>query len=160
MQEKKYWIEKLNLESHPEGGYFKESYRAKENYNFENFKGLRNISTGIYFLLDSKSFSAFHRIKSDMWHFYEGDPLRVHIINQNGTYSYQDLGRDLDSGMKLQFVVPANCWFASEVKEGGSYSLVGCTVSPGFNFHDFELADKNLATQFPEYRKIINRLTH
>ena len=159
MKEKEYWVKHLGLEPHPEGGFFKETYRSKLSQSFQGFESNRNVSTGIYFLLESGNFSAFHRIKSDeMWHFYYGDPLRVHIIFEDGTYQFQDIGREPENGMKLQFVVPANCWFASEVKPRGKYSLVGCTVAPRFDFEDFELAGNNLITQFPAHRSIIDRL--
>lgn len=161
MKTKEYWVEKLNLEQHPEGGYFKETYRSEETIEIENIEGKRNLATGIYFLIDSGNFSAFHRIKSDeMWHFYGGDPLVVHMIDDEGNYIRQTIGADIEKGELLQFVVPANVWFASEVVERGDYSLVGCTVSFGFDFRDFELATAYLSEQYPEHSKIIERLTH
>ena len=89
MKTKEFWIDKLELEKHPEGGYFKETYRSKEELNLSSIdnklKGKRNLSTGIYFLIEAFNFSAFHRIKSDeMWHFYDGDPLIVHMIDMDG----------------------------------------------------------------------------
>lgn len=161
MKNKKYWIDQLELEKHPEGGYFAESYRSKIKAEFDGFEGERNLSTGIYFLIDQGVFSAFHRIKSDeMWHFYTGNPLIVHMIDAKGNYSNQIIGANVEKGEKLQFVVPAEVWFASEVKNGGDYSLVGCTVSPGFNFADFELAEANLAQKFPQHRELLLRLIH
>jgi predicted cupin superfamily sugar epimerase len=126
----------------------------------EGFSGSRNLSTGIYFLLDSNNFSAFHRIKSDeMWHFYEGDPLVVHMIDLEGKYLRQEIGLDIENGQLPQFVVPAGYWFASEVLEGGEYSFVGCTVSPGFDFNDFELANRNeLMKTFPSHATVLHRL--
>ena len=134
MKTKMQWIEELDLLPHPEGGYYKETYRSDDEIDLKSIYadrfGKRSLSTGIYFLLDNESFSAFHRIKSDeMWHFYEGDPLIVHMIDSSGHYTKQLVGRDVQNGEKLQFVVKAGVWFASEVIEGGSYSLVGCTVS-------------------------------
>ncbi len=158
-------ITTLNLQKHPEGGYFKESYRSEGVIPSEVLKdgidGDRNYCTGIYFLLTSDNFSAFHRIKQDeMWHFYEGSPLIVHMIDKEGNYSFQKVGLDLENDQVPQFVVPKGVWFASEVMKPDSYSFVGCTVAPGFDFADFELAEKDsLISEFPKYSKIINRLT-
>lgn len=159
MKTKEYWVKNLELEHHPEGGYFKETYRSQREVEIEGIEGKRNLTTGIYFLIDSMNFSAFHRIKSDeMWHYYAGDPLIVHMIDLNGKYFTQKIGPNLEEGEQLQFVVPANYWFASEVTKGGNYSLVGCTVSFGFDFNDFELADRSLEERYPEHKKIIKRL--
>jgi len=159
-------INKLNLQKHPEGGFFKETYRSEgvipQSALPDEFSGDRNYCTGIYFLLTSDSFSAFHRIKQDeMWHFYEGSPLIVHMIDKEGDYSFQEIGLDFEGGQVPQFVVPKGVWFASEVMNPGSYSFVGCTVSPGFDFSDFELAEKKLLIEdFPKHSKTIARLTH
>lgn len=154
-----YWVEHLNLQPHPEGGFFKETYRSEIKLQpFEN-NGERSLSTGIYFLITSGNFSAFHRIKSDeMWHFYAGSPLTVHIIETDGTYTELNIGLDLVKGQLPQAVVPAEAWFASE--SSGEYSLVGCTVSPGFDFTDFELAyQSDLIKLFPSHKELITRLT-
>lgn len=95
-----------------------------------------------------------------MWHFYEGDPLRVHMIDASGNYSYQDIGLDFAQNQRPQIVVPAGVWFASEVVDGGNYSLVGCTVSPGFDFEDFELAKRErLVEDYPMHKQVIEQLT-
>lgn len=159
-----YFIKHLQLQPHPEGGYFKETYRSTGTIAKQclpaAFNGDRNYSTSIYFLLQQNDFSAFHRIRSDeCWHFYEGGPLLIHVINEEGEYSCTRLGRSLDSGEVLQFVVPAMCWFASEPAPGTEFSLVGCTVAPGFNFSDFEMADaKTLARDYPLHDVLIQRL--
>ena len=163
MKTKEQWVDELSLMPHPEGGFYKETYRAEDqldlNAIYPNRYGKRSLSTGIYFLLDKSNFSAFHRIKSDeMWHFYDGDPLVVHMIDDEGNYTSQTIGRDINNGEKLQFVVKGGLWFASEVKNGGEYSLVGCTVSFGFDFQDFELADSRLIEKFPQNELLINRL--
>ncbi|MEQ8910626.1 MAG: cupin domain-containing protein [Vicingaceae bacterium] len=161
MHTKEFWVKKLNLQAHPEGGFYKETYRSLIQGEFDGFSNKRNLSTGIYFLLDSDSFSAFHRIKSDeMWHHYEGSALTVHMIHEDGEYRKQKIGKNVDQGEVPQFVVPANVWFASEIEEEKGYALVGCTVAPGFDFADFELADKKLKTIFPQHRKLIVRLSH
>ena len=160
MYNKEYWIKGLNLLSHPEGGYFKENYRSTIKISIKELKEKRDLMTSIYFLLTSSNFSAFHRIKSDeLWHFHDGDPLVVHSINKRGELQSRVLGKKISDGHQLQFVVNAGDWFASEVLEGGDYSLVGCTVAPGFDFTDFELADSKLQMQFPNHKALINRLT-
>ncbi|MEP2508663.1 MAG: cupin domain-containing protein, partial [Reichenbachiella sp.] len=136
-----YWIDHLGLEPHPEGGYYKETYRSSAQVSFPDYQDQRNVSTGIYFLLTKGNFSAFHRIKSDeMWHFYAGDSVSIFIIYPTGELKEIRLGLDLENGEVPQAVVPANCWFASKVSITGKYGLVGCTVAPGFDFIDFEMA--------------------
>jgi predicted cupin superfamily sugar epimerase len=158
------WIEKLRLEPHPEGGYFRQTYRSSVTIAREalpaGFAGARAASTAIYFLLEGKNFSAFHRLNSDeMWHFYEGDPLIVHVIEPDGKYFSILLGRDLDAGQVLQAVVPAGCWFASHVADWNSFVLVGCTVAPGFDFADFEMGKREeLVRAYPQHRELIERL--
>ena len=134
-------IEKLGLAPHPEGGYFRETYRSnlilKGTDMHSDMEGERNCCTSIYFLLTSDSFSAFHRIKQDeIWHFYSGSPVEIHMINKDGEYKKIFLGLDLDEDIFPQFTVMANTWFAANIKEPNSYGLVGCTVSPGFDFRD------------------------
>lgn len=155
-----YWVDQLGLEAHPEGGFFKENYRSTKQYDFDGFEGSRSVSTGIYFLLTENNFSAFHRIKSDeMWHFYAGGSLRVWMIDEQGLVAHQDIGLELEKGQLPQFTVPAGVWFASEVLAGQSYSLVGCTVAPGFDFQDFELASSEaLFNEFPQHKALIERL--
>lgn len=163
MKNKEYWINKLDLSKHPEGGYYKETYRSELDLELgdlnADWKGKRNLCTGIYFLLAQESFSAFHRIKSDeLWHFYDGDPITIHMIDKSGNYSAQDLGRNIEEGEVLQYLVPANTWFASEIKSDRNYALVGCTVSFGFDFNDFEMAGKSLVAQYPNHADVLNRL--
>lgn len=132
-------IKHYNLLPHPEGGYFQETYKAKETFITE--RGERSASTGIFYLLKKGQGSKLHRIKSDeMWHFYEGDPLIVYEENEKGERKETVLGRDFKKGQKLQYVVPAGVWFGAYLPEGSEFALVGCTVSPGFDFQDFELA--------------------
>lgn len=159
-------VNQLGLEPHPEGGYFKELYRAEGEINKENlgsdYNGKRNYSTSIYFLLTSDSFSAFHRIKQDeIWHFYDGSPILLHEITPLGEHLKTVIGRDLSNGQVPQYVVPGGNWFAAEVIDKNSYSFVGCTVAPGFSFDDFELKpEAYLCSLFPGQKKIIARLTH
>ncbi len=147
-------IRRLQLIPHPEGGYYRETYRSDVTVHLpEIFSGPRSAATGIYYLLEKRDFSAFHRIKSDeMWHFYAGDPIRVHVLNQDA-YECIELGTGL-----YQAVVPAGAWFAAE--STGAFSLVGCTVAPGFDFADFEMADKGqLLQRYKEHADLIERLT-
>lgn len=160
----RYYIEQLQLQPHPDGGYYKESYRSAMNIAAsclpKDIGGDRSCSTAIYFLLRQGDFSAFHRIKSDeCWHFYEGGTLLIHVLHQNGEYHYVRLGRNIQEGEMFQFVVPAGAWFASEPAGSSFFALVGCTVAPGFDFADFEMAIKeNLLQQFPGLESLITRL--
>ena len=125
------------------------------------FQGDRPASTSIYFLLAKGDFSGFHRIASDeLWHFYYGGPLLVYEIGHSGRLTTHRLGPDADAGEAFQTMVKAGSWFASAPAPGSEYSLVGCTVAPGFDFAEFELADrKTLSDQFPEHAALIRRLT-
>jgi len=159
------YIDALQMEAHPEGGYFKETYRSHHLMDVPQADGgttvQRNVSTGIYFLLEKSNFSAFHKIQSDeMWHFYAGHALEVLELNEIGELCCTRLGSNILGGEVHQHVVPANTWFASRVAAGGSFSLVGCTVAPGFDFADFCLADRAmLVAVFPQHSKTIAELT-
>ena len=147
-------IAALALNPHPEGGYYKETYRSPEQVKREalpeRFDGGRSFCTGIYYLLEAGDFSAFHRIKSDeMWHFYGGGPLELHLLH-NGAHIQVFIGPDVIKGHYPQFVVPAGAWFASRPAVKAAYSFVGCTVSPGFDFADFEMARREVLIE--EYR--------
>jgi predicted cupin superfamily sugar epimerase len=160
----KWWIERLGLKPHPEGGYYRQTYKADLLIAKEalpaGFTGARAVSTAIYFLLEGENFSAFHRLRSDeIWHFYEGGPLVVDVISA-GECSAIFLGRDPEAGQVLQAVVRAGCWFASHVADWKSWALAGCTVSPGFEFEDFEMGKRGeLVELYPHYRELIERLT-
>ena len=155
------YVELLGLEPHPEGGYYKETYRGDTEVLVTDFDGSRNVSTGIYYLLEDGSFSAFHRIKSDeMWHFYDGTGLSVYMIGENGELEILRLGRNIVKGETLQAVVPAGRWFASRVENENGFALVGCTVSPGFDFNDFEMANREeLMSEYPLHSEVIKSLT-
>jgi predicted cupin superfamily sugar epimerase len=154
------WAEYLGMSPHPEGGWYKETYRASGSIEPQGFDGERSFSTAIFFLLTADVFSAFHRIRSDeVWHFYAGDGLTVHEIDVDGAYTAHRLGPDPDIGESFQLMIPAGSWFASEVTHGGEYGLVGCTVAPGFDFRDFEMAQRAVLTsQFPQHAEVIARL--
>lgn len=159
----KYYIEKLQLEKHPEGGYYREIYRSAEMFttDYPSRRKKRNYSTSIYFLLDGKQVSKFHKLRSDeLWHFYDGSTVLIHIIDKAGRYLKVKIGKNIAEGEVYQTVIQNNNWFAAEVVDKKSYALVGCTVSPGFDFSDFEFAERNVLTKkFPELEEIIFRLT-
>jgi uncharacterized protein len=154
-------IKKLKLKKHPEGGYYSETYRSqisiKKNHLPKKFGSDRNLKTSIYFLLHGNNFSSFHRLKADeVWHFYSGVPLNIYVIQKNGKLKKIVLGKN----HLYQAVIEAEQWFAAEVTEPKSYSLVGCTVSPGFDYRDLELGKKeNLIEIYPHLKKLIERLT-
>lgn len=143
-----YWIETLGLAPHPEGGYFRETYRSA-------------FSTAIYFLLPGDQVSALHRIKSDeLWHFHAGSRLTLFVIHPEGRLERVALGPRADNGEALQAVVPAGCWFGAVVNDLASYALAGCTVALPFEFDDFELGDPaRLLAEYPQHRAVIERLT-
>jgi predicted cupin superfamily sugar epimerase len=132
-------IEQLQLSPHPEGGHFRETYRAGQTVPTP--RGPRPASTAILFLLQAGERSRWHRLHSDeVWHFHAGGGLLVHQISPSGIAQTTRLGMELSSGERPQHVVPAGHWFAAEPISGRAWSLVSCTVAPGFTFADFELA--------------------
>lgn len=153
-----YYVEQLGMLPHPEGGYFRQTYLSP--LNVQTPRGERPVSTAIYYLLEQGDYSAFHTLKSDeCWHFYAGGPLLLHIIYPSGEYACITLNGQLEQGGRLQYVVPAHTWFAAEPAPGSTFSLAGCTVSPGFVFDDFELARKaSLSAAYPSHAKLISRL--
>jgi len=165
MDSAKHWIKQLKLQLHPEGGYYKETYRSSENIPADGlpkrFSGERTFSTAIYYLLEKPNFSAFHRIKQDeIWHFYDGSSLTIHVISPKGEYAALKLGKKIEKGESPQIVVPAGTYFAAEVNNKSSYTLSGCTVAPGFDFADFEMPSRDdLLNLFPNHQTIINTFT-
>ncbi len=160
-----YWIEKFKLIEHREGGCYREIYRSGEQIPAGSlpprYKGPRVFSTAIYYLLKGEDFSAFHRLHSDeIWHFYTGSSLTIYSINPHGVLSQVLLGNDFESGEVFQAVIPLGSWFAAQPIEVHSFSLVGCTVSPGFDIGDFEMGERGeLIKLFPQHREIITRFT-
>ena len=163
-QTAQHFIKCLNLQLHPEGGWYRETYRAAETIPAaalpERFPGDRQFSTAIYYLLEEGDFSAIHRIKSDeCWHWYAGGTLYIHVIEPGGNYYRVSLGCEMEKGELFQFVVPALAWFASEPAPQSDFVLTGCTVSPGFDFSDFAMAEKNgLIDKYPNQKQLISRL--
>ncbi|SAK64841.1 hypothetical protein AWB79_03158 [Caballeronia hypogeia] len=156
-------IQRLKLEPHPEGGFFRETYRANGNVTREGEGALRSASTAIYFLLCDGAHSAWHRIRSDeVWHFYAGDPLDVHVLDAKGMLVTHRLGNALDhEDAVFQAVVKAGDWFAAVCRDANGAALVGCTVAPGFEFSEFELAAPGvLEARYPQHRELIARFGH
>jgi len=157
-------VKKYEMLPHPEGGWYKETYRSEEQVNGstlpERFSGNRSLSTAIYFLMEKGNFSGFHRIKSDeCWHFYAGQTLLIYVIDNVGKLEIVKLGNNIELGERFQYVVPANYWFASRPADESEFSFVGCTVAPGFDFADFELAFADtLFLQYPQHKLVIDSL--
>jgi uncharacterized protein len=148
-----------------EGGYFRQTYRAAgtipEGVLPSAYKGSRNYSTAIYFLLTPDTFSAMHRLPTDeVFHFYLGDPVEVIQITPGGTGETVVMGPDLRNAQVLQCVVPGGYWQGARLIEGGSWALLGTTVAPGFEFADYEHGIRaKLVREFPEYEVPITALT-
>lgn len=157
MRSPQYWIDTLALTNHAEGGAFSEIFRSQEKDN----KGL-SIYTHIYFLLAQGQFSAFHRLQTDeLWHFYAGGPLQLHIIEPDGMLHTQTIGHDPANGQAFCTLVKGQTWFAAEPAPGVEYSLCGCTMAPGFEYSNFELAKTNeLVQQYPMHRSLIELLSY
>ena len=171
------WIAHLGLSTHPEGGHYRETYRSQEIVAADHlparFSVDHHFSTAIYYLLQAPDFSAFHQIKQDeLWHFYHGSGLTIHVITPDGDYQTLKLGSDPRKGQAFQQVVKAGDWFAASIDDssiddssadsaqGNHFALVGCTVAPGFEFADFELANQaSLIKAFPQHQNIIKRFT-
>lgn len=160
-----YWINKLELIAHPEGGYYKETYRSPDllpsGIVNGKFDGARNCSTSIFYLLKSGQVSTFHRLKSDeIVHFYYGSCMSYYVIHANGELQKIKLGNNPENGELLQLLLKGGCWFGSHVEIPNSFALIGCTVSPGFDFHDFEISNrKKMTAKYPQYEDIIKKLT-
>ncbi|HOB60822.1 MAG TPA: cupin domain-containing protein [Candidatus Competibacteraceae bacterium] len=158
------WIAYLQLEPHPEGGYFRRAYAAQLQLPagaLPDHGAERAVATAIYYLLPAGQRSRLHRLKSDeLWHFYTGSPLTVQVLGASGECATWRLGPDPRVGQHFLLPIRAGCWFGATVDEPSGFSLIGCTVAPGFDFADFELADRDaLLRQYPHYAKFIERLT-
>ncbi len=157
-------ISALGLVRHPEGGWFRESYRSPEQIEAHalppRFGGSRVLCTAIYFLLQQGEISALHRIKSDeLWHYHAGSSLLIHTFTPGDGYRQLRLGPGIASGEEYQVVAPAGSWFGAEL-QGGDFALVGCTVAPGFDFADFEMGSREeLLRHYPEQGVVIHRMT-
>ena len=143
-------IEKLRLEPHPEGGYYRQIYG-------NDGSGKKDVST-IYYMLTANDISAFHRLHGvvEIWYYHAGQPLNLYVIDTEGNLTIHNLSPDGE----MQVVIQPEEWFAAEIPSKNGFCLVGCAVAPAFTFENFELADKNeLLRQYPQYSELIEKLT-
>lgn len=157
-QDASYWIDQLNLQPHPEGGYYKEVFRSQQQVSRSGSTDIKQACTSIYYLLEGENYSGFHRIMSDeVWYFHKGVPLNIHVINTGGNSEVWELS-DRPTG-NLSLVVPGGLWFAAEIPSKKGYTLVSCAVAPGFEFSEFEMADREtLCQHYPGHNELFNRL--
>ena len=153
-----YWIDRLELQPHPEGGYYKEVFRSAVQVTRPSSDTIKQACTSIYYLLEGKDYSGFHKLLSDeIWYFHKGVPVLVHVIDQDGVYTTHELS-DTESG-SLSVVVEAGLWFAAEVPSGKNFTLMSCVVAPGFEFTEFEMGKKDeLKALYPQHSLILDRL--
>lgn len=153
-----YWIHRLNMTPHPEGGYFKEVYRSEMKVKKEGTEVERSAMTSIYYLLENESFSAFHRIKSpESWYFHQGAPLLIYSF-EGGKLVCRELSDEEDGS--LQITMEPDIWFAARLKTPHTFCLVSCAVAPGFEYEEFELINRaTLLSEYPDSEKEIIELT-
>jgi uncharacterized protein len=148
-----------------EGGFYKETYRSNELILKENlpsrYQGSRSFSTAIYYLLTPESYSALHKLPTDeIFHFYMGDPVEMLQLYEDGTGKVITIGNNIDKGYYPQIIVPRNTWQGSKLIEGGEFALLGTTMSPSFEFEDFEPFDWNeVDKKYSAYSEMIRKLT-
>lgn len=165
MQNADYYISRLQMTAHPEGGHYKEVYRSPEHITDAEvsftYQETRPLATSIYFLLRSGEVSHFHRLVQDeLWYYHAGSPLTVSVIHPDGSYQEHHIGPNLDAGQSLQAIIPGGSIFGSWAHQPDTFSLVGCMVTPGFDFRDFELfTTSQLLAQYPAHESIIRKLT-
>jgi predicted cupin superfamily sugar epimerase len=153
-----HWINHLNLQPHPEGGYYKEVFRSTNEVTRAGATVTKQACTSIYYLLEGRDFSGFHRLASDeLWYFHKGAPLHIQVIDNQGKQTTIELS-DGDTG-SLQAIIPPNTWFAAEIPSGSGFALVSCAVAPGFDFAEFEMAKREeLLKQYPQHGALLERL--
>ncbi|WP_448699222.1 cupin domain-containing protein [Mucilaginibacter sp. AW1-3] len=157
-QNAEHWIAKLNLQPHPEGGYYKEVYRSENQVSRPGSSQLKQACTSIYYLLEGDDYSGFHRLLSDeLWYFHQGSPLHIHVIDQQGNYSVHELS-DQPTG-SLSVAIAGGNWFASQIRLQSGFVLMSCVVAPGFEFSEFEMAkQQQLLLQYPQHSGVITKL--
>lgn len=158
-------VERLKLVPHPEGGYFREVYRSTARVDHPGLpdgeRRERSAGTLIYFLLSGDDFSAFHRVRwsDEIWHLYAGGPLELFVIDENGRLERRELTTNLTHGEPTT-LIPAGAWQSARLAAGAAWALGGCTVSPGFDYQDFEMPSAAaLLERYPEHAATIRRLT-
>lgn len=156
MRNAKYWIERLNLLPHPEGGYYREVYRSGDTIGHPEHSRERNLATSIYFLLEGENISHFHELSSDeLWYYHDGKGANIHVFDK-GQYQSYELSKDPKG--QLQVLLPAHSEFAAEVIGQDGYVLMGCVVTPGFDFEDFRLLKKKeMLEKYPGHSELIER---
>jgi len=152
-----YWIEHLNLKPHPEGGWYKEVFRSLQPVLRPGSDEINQACTSIYYLLENADYSGFHRIVSDeLWYFHKGSPLYIHVIDEDGVYTQYELS-DRETG-NLSVAVKGGLWFAAEIPSKQGFTLVSCAVAPGFEFSEFEMAEKDKMIQlYPQHADLLSR---
>lgn len=153
-----YYIQSLNLLSHPEGGYYREVFRSAEAVNRVGSAEVKQACTSIYYLLEGTDFSGFHRIASDeIWYFHKGQPLIIHMIQKDGSLVSHELSDESTGSFSV--IVQAGLWFAAELKTDNGFALVSCAVAPGFDFSEFEMAKRDvLVTSYPQHEFLLMRM--
>jgi hypothetical protein len=158
-------VERFELEPHPEGGYFREVYRASMQLDHPGIPDReacqRPAATLIYFLLSGDDFSALHRVRhsDEVWHLYAGGPLEITVIDERGRLGVRELTTDLGVGEPTT-MIPAGSWQSARLAPGAAWALGGCSVAPGFDYRDFEMpAAGELLALFPEHEATIRQLT-
>lgn len=163
MKSADYWIQKLDLKPHPEGGFYSEVFRSSINVDLQKlpigYKGDRRVASSIYFMLRSGDISKMHRLKSDeLWYYHCGSPIQIYIIDQEGNKHTKILGPDADNNESFCVHIPAGNIFAAEILKPDTYSLMSCVVAPAFEFDDFEMFDKDdLIQAYPKHTELFNR---
>ncbi len=157
IQTASFWIKQLKLQPHPEGGYYKEVFRSQQQVLRPGADTVKQACTSIYYLLEGKDYSGFHRLASDeIWYFHKGVPLLVHVIDEQGKYVKFELS-DFHPG-SLSVAIKADLWFAAEIPSGNGFTLASCAVAPGFEFSEFEMAKKDdMLAFYPQHTGLLNK---
>lgn len=153
-------IETLNLKRHPEGGFYRETYRSPLSFMPSGVAEPRNLVTLIYFMLTTLEFSKFHRIFYDeIWMFHDGAPIHIHLIDKEGALTTKKLGKRTEEGELPQILIPGNTLFGAELGTGDDFGLASCMVAPGFDFRDFELfTAEEMNHLFPRHTALFSRI--
>ncbi|RYU87954.1 cupin domain-containing protein [Mucilaginibacter terrigena] len=153
-----YWIDHLQLQPHPEGGYYKEVFRSPNQVTRAGATAGKQACTSIYYLLEGRDFSGFHRLASDeLWYFHKGEPLHIHVLGADDNLTTIELSDTLTGN--LQAIIPPNTWFAAEIPSDTGFALMSCAVAPGFDFAEFEMAKKfDLLARYPQHANLLDRL--
>ncbi len=156
MRDASYWIDRLRLQPHPEGGFYREVYRSDDLTSHPDHGKGRNLATSIYFLLEGKNISHFHELLSDeLWYYHDGDGANIHMF-RDGKYQSVELSKAGNG--HLQVLIPAKSAFAAEVIDQQGYVLMGCMVTPGFDFEDFRMLMKGeMLRKYPGHEELIVR---